>query len=226
MMNQIMTYTIHGLIVLRRIRKTIENRSWKSPVNADIDSVRMIGLILTNITFLLTGIVPISNEVYAEEKVEIEYTKVIDKKLKASVKPVGSKISVVKKDELLAKYQRLGGAYFSYNIIPYLADIDAVLSKYGLDENALFIRTMFFVGQHESHWNIHSVSGSSVGTEHPTGLFQFLPSTFRTVSAGNIFSAHDQIEAFVTMYLRGRLDEFGTLYIGGLDPAVKGFALS
>lgn len=131
----------------------------------------------------------------------------------------------VGKYTLQERYEVLAEPYFYANVIPYLPIVDKVLTEKGLDDNVYFVQVMFFIGQHESHWNTQSISGYSVGSEHPTGLFQFLPSTFRSVSAGNIFDAEDQIRAYVAMVERGRVDEYATLFIGGLNPAAKAYVL-
>lgn len=131
----------------------------------------------------------------------------------------------IKKYTLEEKYRVLAGGYFYQNVVPYLPLIDTVLTEKGLEDNAYFIQVMFFIGQHESHWNTHSVSSFNVGGEHPTGIFQFLPSTFRSVSNGNIFDAEDQIRAFITMVERGRVDEFATLFIPGINPYARAYML-
>jgi len=112
-----------------------------------------------------------------------------------------------------------------------------VLFENGLAEDEKFIQVMFYVGLHESWWNNNSVArtpivhckpasgGKAYGSvlscnegdglikrEYPTGIFQFLPSTFRTVSKGDVFSTEDQVQAFITMLERGRADEFETIF--------------
>jgi hypothetical protein len=162
----------------------------------------------------------INEDVRALEK-SLVYSTEVQKKEK--------KVKTKKQDKtviLQEKYKKLAGYYYYPNVEPYLPEIDNILTSKGLDNNALFIQAMFFIGQHESHWNTGSVSASSVGSEHPTGIFQFLPSTFRTVSRGNIYDETDQIYAFVTMVERGRVDEFATLFIPGLSPAAKSYVLS
>lgn len=129
------------------------------------------------------------------------------------------------KHDLIERYKVLAGPYYYSNVEPYLEIVDKVLTEKGLEEDSLFIQAMFFVGQHESHWQTTSVSGATYGGEHAVGMFQFLPSTFRSVSSGDIYNAEDQIRAYVTMAERGRLREFGTLYIGSLSPAVRSYAL-
>jgi hypothetical protein len=126
---------------------------------------------------------------------------------------------------LQRKYEKLAGAYFYPNVIQYLPVIDEVLSEKDLDNDELFIQAMFFIGQRESHWNTQSISGQKWGGEHAVGIFQFLPSTFRSVSSGNIYNAEDQIRAFVTMVERGRVREFGTLYLPGINPAAKAYVM-
>ena len=50
------------------------------------------------------------------------------------------------------------------------------------------------------------VGGISYG--HASGLFQFLPSTFASVSNGDIWSVEDQTNAYVTMVEQGRIIEW------------------
>lgn len=135
-------------------------------------------------------------------------------------------VEKVKTVSLQDKYRRLAGSYYYSNVEPYLPIIDKVLSERGLDNDELFIQAMFFIGQYESHWNTQSISGSTYGGEHPTGIFQFLPSTFRSVSSGDIFDAEGQIRAYVTMVERGRVREYGTLYLPGLSPIVRGYVVN
>lgn len=127
----------------------------------------------------------------------------------------------VKKMTLKQRYQNLAGVQYGDNIKQYLPQINKVLKKRGYEDNELFIQVMFYVGQHESHWNVYSVSGATYGGEHATGIFQFLPSTFRSVSSGNIFSVEDQVDAFVTMFEHDRLDEYGVMYICGFGPCLS-----
>jgi len=124
------------------------------------------------------------------------------------------------------RYRALAGKHYYSNVTPYLPIIDKVLVEKGLDGNTYFIQVMFFIGQRESHWNTGSISSYTVGTEHPTGIFQFLPSTFRSVSGGNIFNAEDQIRAYVTMCQRGRIREFSTLALPELNPAARAYMKS
>ena len=132
----------------------------------------------------------------------------------------------VEKVSLEQKYRDLASYHYYDNVEPYLPIIDRILKQRGLDNDPLFIQAMFFIGQHESHWNTMSISGSSYGGEHPTGIFQFLPSTFRSVSRGDIFDAEDQITAYVAMIEAGRAREYGTLYIPTLNPEAKAYVLS
>ncbi|MBN2015819.1 transglycosylase SLT domain-containing protein [Candidatus Dojkabacteria bacterium] len=124
------------------------------------------------------------------------------------------------------KYKKLAGSYYYPNVEKYLPIVDKVLSEKGLDQNSLFIQAMFFIGQRESHWQTGSVSGATYGGENAVGIFQFLPSTFRSVSRGNIYSAEDQVRAFVTMVERGRVREFGTLYLPGINSRAKQYVLN
>lgn len=135
-------------------------------------------------------------------------------------------VDIAKSKALEEKYQKLAGRYYYAGVEAYLPIIDEVLTEKGLDDDTFLVQAMFFIGQHESHWNTQSVSSFSVGREHPTGIFQFLPSTFRSVSSGDIFNARDQIEAFITMTERGRIDEYATLFLPGLDAYVRRYVLS
>lgn len=135
------------------------------------------------------------------------------------------------------KYQEMGGAYYNPKVNGDLAIVEKVLSEHGLDEDAKFVQIMFYVGLHESWWNSSSVAGTPIvhcspagggraygsvlscrsgdtwlKKEYPTGIFQFLPSTFRTVSSGDIYNTEEQIRAFVIMVERGRADEFETIF--------------
>lgn len=144
------------------------------------------------------------------------------------------------------KYSRLGGKYYASNMRPYLNVIDSVLREEGLDQNALFVKAMFYIGQQESHWRKDAVSGTPIAhckrngsflslygavsrcangdvqvhKEYATGIFQFLPSTFKKVSNGNIFDPEDQIRAFIVMVETGRIDEFATLFICNYPPCL------
>lgn len=191
-------------------------------------SVRLMFVIYIAVALLLGSISPLSSmmpiniteDVRASEK-SLIYSTEIQKREK--------KLKPEKEDKFITlqeKYKNLAGYYCYPNVEPHLDDIDKVLKTKGLDNDALFIQAMFFIGQYESHWNTGSLSGSSVGSEHPTGIFQFLPSTFRTVSRGNIYDATDQIYAFVTMVERGRVDEFATLFLPGLSQEAKSYVMN
>lgn len=191
-----------------------------------LNSALLFRSIFPSIGFVSSGIVEAAQA--QEEKEYVEES--VQKPSKSDVEEVGdlkAETSVFYKfyDCILEdKYKKLAGEYFFGNVKPYLPIIDDILSEKGLDNDALFIQAMFYIGQHESHWNTGAVSGATYGGEHATGLFQFLPSTFRSVSKGNIYNAEDQIRAYVTMAERGRLHEFGTLYIKTLNPSVKAYA--
>lgn len=118
----------------------------------------------------------------------------------------------VKKIPLEVKYKKLGGQYYNSTIAQYLQAIEKILTQYNLDTDSQFIQTMFYIGWQESHWNPNRVSRFNIKGGHPTGIFQFLPGTFRSVSNGNIFSPEDQIRAFVIMVQRGRIDEFAVVF--------------
>jgi len=133
---------------------------------------------------------------------------------------------IIKEYTLTERYEVLAGKYYYSSVVPHLATIDKVLTEKGLENDKYFIQAMFFIGQRESHWNPNSVSGYSVGKEHPTGVFQFLPSTFKTVSNGNIYNIEDQIRAYITMVERGRVDEFSTLFLKELTPQARGYVLN
>lgn len=179
---------------------------------------RYITLIGSNLYFVLVNILPFQfytslmvEPVIAKEEVNVELEKSVEESTIVS-SVLGNAIT------LDQKYKILGREHYTSNIEPYLEIIDKVLVEENLDKDSLFIQTMFYIGQHESHWNPNSVSSAFVGSEHPTGIFQFLPSTFRTVSKGNIYNPEDQIQAFIVMARNGRIDEFGTMYIHGYGP--------
>lgn len=201
-----------------------------------------------NVAFLVSAYYPLNlflpfeliNKVQALQPSEKAEVKVVKEEKKASKKEV-VKIKKIKKnmlkihpdavekikyERLLKKYKKLAGPYYYVNVEPYLPMIDRVLKEKRLDNDAYFVQAMFFIGQHESHWQTHSISGSEYGGEHPTGIFQFLPSTFRSVSYGNIYNAEDQVRAYITMVERGRVREFGTLYIPTLSSAVELYVLN
>lgn len=182
--------------------------------------VMFVGYIV--LAILAGSLLPLglTETVYAtsgDQFVEVDYDELKNQK----------KVEKPKVDNSLEdKYRALGGSHYYSNVEPYLTLIDKVLKERGLDNDALFIQAMFFIGQHESHWNTMSISGSSYGGEHPTGIFQFLPSTFRSVSRGNIFDAEDQIRAYVAMIEAGRAREYGTLYIPTINPEAKAYVLN
>jgi hypothetical protein len=133
-------------------------------------------------------------------------------------------------DDIQNKYKMLGQQHYSPTIEPHIEIIHKVLIEKGLQNDMLFIQAMFYIGQHESHWNARSISSFNINGEHPTGIFQFLPSTFISVSKGDIFNVEDQIRAFINMVERGRADEFQTLFICSyppyLDPEAKYYLLN
>ncbi len=172
----------------------------------------------------------LSNEVerdttyFASSPVPHEY-------LKTSYISMNTNVPVRKIDKISLedKYRLLGGVYYAENMKPYLPAIDKVLSENELDYNEKFIKGMFYVGQQESHWAWYRVSRFKIKNGHPTGIFQFLPGTFRSVSDGYIFDAEDQIRAFVTMWKRSRTDEFAVMfkcnYPPCLDQEIKRYML-
>ncbi|MDD3647584.1 MAG: hypothetical protein PHS44_03750 [Candidatus Dojkabacteria bacterium] len=122
---------------------------------------------------------------------------------------------------LKLKYQQIAGKYYVKELEPYLADIEKVLTKRGYDFDEKLIKGMFYVGQQESHWTPWRVASNEIGGGHPTGIFQFLPGTFMSVSDGNIFKPEDQIDAFITMYERGRIDEFAVMFACNYEPCLE-----
>ncbi len=131
------------------------------------------------------------------------------------------KSRVISKITLEQKYKSLGQEYYSPNMKDYLIDIDRVLREKGLDNNEVFIKGMFYVGQQESHWGQYTVSSFNIKGGHPTGIFQFLPGTFQSVSNGDIFNAEDQVRAFVTMAERNRVDEFAVMFQCNYSPCLS-----
>jgi len=127
----------------------------------------------------------------------------------------------VSKYTLEQRYRKIGREYYADNMQVYLKDIDKVLREKGLENNELFIQGMFYVGQQESHWGRHSVSSFNIKGGHPTGIFQFLPGTFMSVSSGDIFNPEDQVRAFVTMVERNRVDEFAVMFQCNYPPCLK-----
>lgn len=119
------------------------------------------------------------------------------------------------------KYKALASVHYSHTIEPHLTIIDRILAEKGLDNDLLFIQAMFYIGQHESHWRPYAVSSFNIKGGHPTGIFQFLPGTFKSVSGGDIFNSEDQIRAFITMAERGRTDEFQTVFICSFNPCLS-----
>jgi hypothetical protein len=127
----------------------------------------------------------------------------------------------IDKISLEEKYKKLTQEYYAVNIVQYLPIIDEVLVERDLDNNEKFIQGMFYIGQQESHWSTFRISRFNIKGGHPTGIFQFLPGTFRSVSKGDIFNARDQINAFVTMWERGRCDEFAVMFTCNYSPCLK-----
>ncbi len=202
-------------------------------------SVQVVFTILLNITLLFGSSYPLISDMNVNIVNPIKNVEAKTDNVKSFDSDIISKqtanVMVIKSDDVIEnvkvavlqeKYRKLAGSYYYSNVEPYLEIIDKVLAEKGLDDDVLFIQAMFFIGQHESHWNTGSISGFSVGREHPTGIFQFLPSTFRSVSSGDIYDAEDQIRAYVTMVERGRIREFGTLYLPGLSPIVEQYVIN
>ena len=141
-----------------------------------------------------------------------------DTLVEASDLPVVTSGRIIGKYTLEEKYRAAAGKFYYPEITANLESIDAVLTQRGYETDENLIKLMFFIGHRESHWNTGSKSGVKYGGEYAVGVFQFLPSTFKSVSGGNIHSMNDQINAFITMFERGRLDEFGTLYLPEIAP--------
>jgi hypothetical protein len=131
-------------------------------------------------------------------------------------------MSKISKLPLEVRYRLLAGEYYSENTTQFLPIIDKVLTEKGLQDDELFIKGMFYVGEHESHWNVDRVSSQNIGGGHPTGIFQFLPGTFMSVSDGDIYNVEDQVRAFITMWERGRCDEFEVVFVCGWRPCLDG----
>ncbi|MFC1780152.1 hypothetical protein ACFLY9_00445 [Patescibacteria group bacterium] len=119
------------------------------------------------------------------------------------------------------RYRNIAGEYYSANIDQYLPAIDKVLQEKDLDNDKKFIKGMFYIGQQESHWSPLRISSFNIKGSFPTGIFQFLPGTFMSVSDGDIFNPEDQIEAFITMWERGRCDEFAVVYTCNYPPCLN-----
>lgn len=121
---------------------------------------------------------------------------------------------------LKLKYRLLAGRYYVPEVEPHLEEIDRALSKKGLDFSPKFVKGMFYVGQQESHWTTWRVASNEIADGHPTGIFQFLPGTFRSVHDGDILNAEHQVEAFITMVERGRVDEFAVMFTCNYEPCM------
>lgn len=194
--------------------------------------LRLFVIGILSASLFLTGIAPYSEKEYLlkiqQVKAEKSEVKLVTGEILQGPDIVEEKSDIRESREisLQEKYHALAGPYYYSNVEPYLSVVDKVLTLKGLDNDAFFIQAMFFIGQYESHWNTRSVSSSTYGGEHPTGIFQFLPSTFRSVSRGNIYDAESQIWAYVAMVERGRVREFGTLYISSLNPMVKAYVVN
>lgn len=187
------------------------------------NTLRLVICAIANVAFLMGSVFPTPVEAAVIEVNEYERNTIETKiAFERSIIPMKSTVTTVDKEKLIKKYQKLAGPYYYDTVLPYLADIDTVLVEKGYDTDANLVKAMFYIGQHESHWNIYSVGGGGLYY----GIFQFMPGTFRSVSDGDIFNAQDQIRAFVTMVERHRVDEYGTLYIGTLDPSVVGYVLN
>ena len=126
-----------------------------------------------------------------------------------------------KKYSLEGKYILLGGKYYSENIQPFLLDIEKVLKSRKVSYDSNLIKGMFYIGQQESHWTPSRISSAEIAGGHPTGIFQFLPGTFSSVSDGDIFNPYDQIDAFIVMVERGRILEFGPMYSCNYEPCLS-----
>lgn len=231
---------------IKKGRRNVLKKNISRSVFLDLlvrSSVQFVSTILLSVSLLLGSSYPlvlnlpisIARPVMAEAKSDGDNEEIDENRGfalidGAAVETITDKrIELVKKVKTVSlqdKYRRLAGSYYYSNVEPYLPIIDKVLSERGLDNDELFIQAMFFIGQYESHWNTNSICGSTYGGEHPTGMFQFLPSTFRSVSNGDIFDAEDQIRAYVTMVERGRVREYGTLYLPGLSPIVRGYVMN
>jgi uncharacterized protein YabE (DUF348 family) len=81
--------------------------------------------------------------------------------------------------------------YFAGSVEFWRPQVEAAAAEYGLDPN-MMLRIM----NCESHGNATSVSTFIINGEHPTGLYQFLPSTWRSAGGtpDNIFDGSVQIK--------------------------------
>jgi resuscitation-promoting factor RpfB len=80
---------------------------------------------------------------------------------------------------------------FAGSVEYWRPQVEAAAAAWGLDPN-MMLRIMTC----ESHGNASSVSSFTIGGEHPTGLFQYLPSTWRSSGGtdANIFDGSVQIQ--------------------------------
>jgi uncharacterized protein YabE (DUF348 family) len=101
-------------------------------------------------------------------------------------------VQVVSEKDPVAKVVVVGTKVIFAGSVEYWRPmVEAAAAANGLDPN-MMLRIM----NCESHGNASSVSGFVINGEHPTGLFQFLPSTWRS-SGGtddNIFDGSVQIQ--------------------------------
>lgn len=148
----------------------------------------------------------------------IEIRQVSTVKIKS--KPVQGR--VIKRYTIEEKYKDVAGVHLNEYNQPFLKLIDEKLIEHDLEKDDSLITGMLYIGTHESHWGVNTVSSYNVYGEHPTGIFQFLPSTFKSVYPdGDIFNPEHQIEAFLRMYKNGRIDEFQTLYVRNFEPFLE-----
>jgi hypothetical protein len=164
---------------------------------------------------------PLIDDVNALKPINVELSDAEEFKSFSTQYPTSGTALAIEYIPLKQKYQFLAQEHYADNIEPFLPLIDKVLVEKGLDNDGLFVQGMFYVGQHESHWRPYAVSSFVIAGENPTGIFQFLPSTFRSVSSGDIFNPEDQIRAFVTMVERDRIDEYHVMFVCSYPPCLS-----
>lgn len=143
----------------------------------------LFGLVVTILLYLLlTGMIR-QSKTGVIESVSAEYGSAVQQSVPpAQVRAVLERVELTVEDRISIKLEELGRS----------------------DLEQLALRIAYC----ESRFDPNAKNSMMIGSERASGLFQFLPSTWRTVSNGDIWSVEDQTEAFVTMVGRGRIREW------------------
>lgn len=126
----------------------------------------------------------------------------------SAMRGVEDEESILRAETRSERYERLGGRFLTKWVEPHIEVIDRVLIERGYAEDPQLIQTMFYVGEHESHWRMEARGGFDYEGTHytPIGAFQMLDGTFRAWNpTGSVYSLEDQLHAFVTMYENDRV---------------------